>query len=40
MIGYVLVGLWSLFSWYMMECKLIGMLVVSKGEEKHVLTLE
>ena len=39
-IGYVLIGLWTLFPWYVMECKLIGMLVVSKGEEKHVLTLE
>ena len=33
MIGYVLIGL-KTFSWYVMECELFGVCVVSKGEEK------
>ena len=38
MIGYVLIRLWTLFSWYVMECKLFGVYAVRKGAEKHVLT--
>ena len=30
MIGYVLIGLRTFFSWYVMECKLFGVCVVSK----------
>ena len=39
MIGYVLIGLWTLFSLYMTECKLFGMCVVSKGVEKICFSL-
>ena len=34
MIGYVLIGLWTLFSGYVIEFKLFGVCVVSKGAEK------
>ena len=34
MIGYVLIGLWTLVSWYVMEYQLFGVCVVSKGAEK------
>ena len=34
MVRYVLIGLWTLFSRYEMECKLFGACVVSKGAEK------
>ena len=34
MIEYVLIGLWTLFSWYVMKYKLFGMWVGSKGAEK------
>ena len=27
MIGYVLIGLWMLFSWYVMKCKLFGLCI-------------
>ena len=37
-IGYVLIGLWMLFSWYMMECKLFSMCIVGKEAEKHNFT--
>ena len=33
MIEYVRIGLWTLFSWYVFECKLFGVCVVSKGAE-------
>ena len=39
MIGYVLIGLWTLFSLYMTECKLFGTCVVSKGVEKTCFNL-
>ena len=38
MIGYVLIELWTFFSWYVMEYKLFGVWGVSKGVEKQVLT--
>ena len=38
LIGYVLIGLWTLFSWYGMQCKLFGACVVRKRAEEHVLT--
>ena len=34
MIGHVLIGLWTLFSWYVMECKLFDGWVVSRRAEK------
>ena len=34
MMRCVLIGLWTLFSWYVMECKLFGMCIVSKGAKK------
>ena len=40
MIGYVQIGLWKLFSWYVMECKLFGGRVVSKGMEKTCFNLK
>ena len=33
MIWYVLIGLWTLFSYYVMECKLFGLCIVRKGAE-------
>ena len=38
MIVHVLIGLWTLFSWYVVKCKLFGVCVASKGAEKHVST--
>ena len=34
MIGYILIGPWTLFSSYVLECKLFGVCVVGKGAEK------
>ena len=34
MIGCVMIGLWTLFPWCVMECKLFGVCVVSKGAKK------
>ena len=36
----MLIGLWTLFSLYMMECKLFDVCVVSKGAEKTLFTLK
>ena len=33
MIGHVLIGPWTLFSWYVLESKLFGVCVVGKGAE-------
>ena len=38
MIVHVLIGLWTVFSWYVVKCKLFGVCVASKGAEKHVST--
>ena len=40
MIGHVLTGLWTLFSWYVMECKLFGVCAESKGAGKKSFNLK
>ena len=40
MIGYVLIGLRTLFPWYLMESELFGMCIMSKREEKTCFNLK
>ena len=40
MIGYILNELWTLLSWYVMECTLFGVYVLSKGAEKTRFSLK
>ena len=34
MIGYVLIGLWTFFSWNVIGCKSFGMYIVNERAEK------
>ena len=40
MIGYILNELWTLLSWYVMECTLFGVYVLSQGAEKTRFSLK